>query len=208
VLDTWRVNGLAGTGSHDVEVDDLFVPAARTYELLGTAAKRHEPLAAIPLPARLGASLMSVGAGILRRAIEEFEALAASKTPFATTRPLRERPSVQIDVARAAGLLDGARAHVAAVCAEVFGRVRGGAKPATADLARLRLSYVTAMEQLRRGAELVRNAAGMNAVASGSALERCWRDLHAASQHFALSTAHYERIGRIRLGLVPGPGPI
>lgn len=208
VLDTWRVNGLAGTGSHDVEVADVFVPAARTYDLLGTAPKRHEPLATIPLPSRLGASLTGVGIGILRRAIDELVALAAAKTPFAATKPLRERAGVQIDVARAAGLLDGARAHVQTACADVFDRVRAGATPAVADLARLRLAYVTAAEQLLRGIDLVRNAAGMNAIVTGSPLERCWRDLHAVSQHFTLGTAHYERIGKIRLGLDPGPGPI
>jgi hypothetical protein len=46
-------------------------------------------------------------------------------------------------------------------------------------------------------------------------LERCWRDLHAVSQHFTLRaprrpsrTSHYERIGKIRLGLDPGRGPV
>lgn len=208
VLDTWRVNGLGGTGSHDVEVSDVFVPAARTYDALGTAAKRHEPLSRIPLPSRLGASLVGVGMGILRRALDELAALAAAKTPFAATRPLRERASVQIDVARAAGLLDGARAHVQATCADVFGRVRAGATPAVADLARLRLACVTAAEQLLRGIDLVRGASGMNAIQTGSPIERCWRDLHAVSQHFTLSSSHFERIGKIRLGLDPGPGPV
>jgi indole-3-acetate monooxygenase len=208
VLDTWRVNGLSGTGSHDVEVAEVFVPAARSYDLLGTTARRHEPLALIPLPSRLGASLIGVGCGILRRALEELGALAATKTPFASTRPLRERAGVQIDVARAAGLLEGARAHVRTVCGEVFDRVRGGAAPAAADLARLRLAYVTAAEQLVRGVDLVRSAAGITALFSGSPLERCWRDLNAVSQHFALSSAHLERLGKIRLGVDPGPGPI
>jgi alkylation response protein AidB-like acyl-CoA dehydrogenase len=115
---------------------------------------------------------------------------------------------VQIDVARAAGLLDGARAHVRLVCSEVFEGVRSGSAPAVADLARLRLAYVTATEQLLRGIDLVRGASGMNAIQTGSPLERCWRDLHAVSQHFALSSAHFERIGKVRLGLDPGPGPI
>jgi len=55
---------------------------------------------------------------------------------------------------------------------------------------------------------LVRNAAGMNAIALGSPLERCWRDAHAVTQHIAISPSHLERLGRITLGLDPGPGPI
>ena len=55
---------------------------------------------------------------------------------------------------------------------------------------------------------LVRNAAGMNAISLGSPLERCWRDAHAVTQHIAISPSHLERLGRITLGLDPGPGPI
>jgi alkylation response protein AidB-like acyl-CoA dehydrogenase len=209
VLDTWRVSGLAGTGSHDVEVADVFVAEARTWDILATEPKRHEPLAALSLPSRLGISLVAVGVGILRRAIDELAALAAKKSPFASRGTLlRDRAGVQIDVARASGALEGARAHVRMVCAEVFERVRRGGAPQLTDLARLRLAYVTATEQLLHGIELVRGASGMNALQSGSPLERCWRDLHAVSQHFALGTAHYERIGKIRLGLDPGPGPV
>ena len=208
VLDSWRVNGLAGTGSHDVEVADVFVPAARSFDLLATGPRRHEPLATLPLPSRLGASLVGVGLGIVRRAIDELVALASEKTPFASTRPLRERASVQIDVARAAGLLDAARSNVQGVCGETFARVRAGATPSLSELSRLRLACVTSLELLACAVDLVRNAAGITAIFSGSPLERCWRDLHAVSQHFTLSGSHYERIGKIRLGLDPGPGPI
>jgi 3-hydroxy-9,10-secoandrosta-1,3,5(10)-triene-9,17-dione monooxygenase len=34
IVDTWRVSGLSGTGSHDIDVDDAFVPAYRTQSML------------------------------------------------------------------------------------------------------------------------------------------------------------------------------
>ena len=84
VLDTWRVNGLAGTGSHDVEVSDVYVPAARCFEFFSTKPRPFDPLAALPLFSRLGAAIAGVGIGIARRAIEELVALAGEKVPIAS----------------------------------------------------------------------------------------------------------------------------
>jgi alkylation response protein AidB-like acyl-CoA dehydrogenase len=209
VLDTWRTNGLAGTGSHDVEVGDVRVPAARCFEFFSTKPRPFDPLAALPLFSRLGATIVGVGIGIARRAIDELGALASAKVPLGSPGGmLRDRASVQIDVARARGLVDGARAYVIGTAREVFARVKAGAPPSVDDQVRLRLAYVTAAEQFARAVDLVRNAAGMNAIALGSALERCWRDVHAVTQHVAIAPHHFERLGRITLGLEPGPGPI
>jgi hypothetical protein len=35
-------------------------------------------------------------------------------------------------------------------------------------------------------------------------LERCFRDVHAATQHIAVATSNYELAGRVLLGLDPG----
>jgi alkylation response protein AidB-like acyl-CoA dehydrogenase len=208
VLDTWHVNGLAGTGSHDVEVGGVFVPSSRCFEFFSTKPRPFDPLAALPLFSRLGATIAGVGIGIARHAIEEFARLAGDKVPIASPSLLRDRAGVQIDVGRARGLVEGARAHVTSTASEVFARVRAGAAPSVDDQVRLRLAYVSAAEGFARAVDLVRNAAGMNAIALGSALERCWRDAHAVTQHVAISPTHFERLGRITLGLDPGPGPI
>jgi alkylation response protein AidB-like acyl-CoA dehydrogenase len=76
------------------------------------------------------------------------------------------------------------------------------------DLAGLRLAYVTAAEQAAAATDLVYRAAGSSAIFERGGIERCWRDVHAVTQHFAVSPRHLERIGRITLGLDPGPGPI
>jgi alkylation response protein AidB-like acyl-CoA dehydrogenase len=208
VLDTWRTNGLAGTGSHDVLVEDVFVASARCFDFRSTTARPHDALAALPLFSRLGGPLVTVGIGIARRALEELVALAARKLPMASPVPLRERASVQIDAARARGLVDAARCHVKDVGSEVFARVAAGGTPTLEDQIRLRLAYVTAAESAARAVDLARNAAGMDGLLLGSPLERCWRDLHAVTQHFAISPAHLERLGKLTLGLDPGPGPV
>ena len=122
--------------------------------------------------------------------------------------PLRETARTQTDVARAHALVDAGRAHLEYVAGRIFARVSDGATPTLAELARLRLSYLSATEHAAQAVDLMRNAAGMTAVLSGSPLERCFRDIHALTQHLAISTAHYERVGKALLGLDIGSGQL
>jgi hypothetical protein len=43
VEDTWRVTGLAGSGSHHYRVSEHFVPEEHTFDVLGPS-RRSEPL--------------------------------------------------------------------------------------------------------------------------------------------------------------------
>jgi len=42
IIDTWDVSGLRGTGSHDIEVDGLFVPEERTFSALSNHGRRRD----------------------------------------------------------------------------------------------------------------------------------------------------------------------
>ena len=42
--------------------------------------------------------------------------------------------------------------------------------------------------------------AGGSALFDGNVLQRCWRDVHAASHHVFYSDSHTERIGKALLG--------
>jgi alkylation response protein AidB-like acyl-CoA dehydrogenase len=47
ILDTWHVGGLRGTGSHDIVVDEVFVPAERTFSFT-EPAQDDRPLSRMP----------------------------------------------------------------------------------------------------------------------------------------------------------------
>jgi hypothetical protein len=44
----------------------------------------------------------------------------------------------------------------------------------------------------------------MNSALTSSPIERCWRDVHTATQHVLMNTARFEVVGRILFGLDPG----
>ncbi|MEZ4279875.1 MAG: acyl-CoA dehydrogenase family protein [Myxococcota bacterium] len=208
VLDTWHPSGMAGTGSHDAILEDVFVPENFTFDFRAKGSRSFDALAELPTFSRLGATLAAVALGIARRSIEELVQLAQTKPAMMSTTPLRETARVQVEVARAHALLDAGRAHLRFVAGEIFERVAAGASPSTEELARLRLAYLSATELATDAVDRMRNAAGMSAVAEGGALERCFRDIHALTQHLAISPAHYERVGKALLGLDFGSGQL
>lgn len=208
ILDTWNPSGMAGTGSHDALVDDVFVSDAFTFDFRSKGSTAFDALAELPTFSRLGATLAAVAIGIARRACEELMLLAQTKPAMMSITPLRETARVQTEVARAHGRIDAARAHLEHVAGAIFARVEGGETPALLDLARLRLAYLGATEQAVEAVDRMRDCAGMTAVASGNALDRCFRDVHVLTQHLAISPAHYERVGKALLGLDLGSGQL
>jgi alkylation response protein AidB-like acyl-CoA dehydrogenase len=208
ILDSWNPTGMAGTGSHDAVVDDVFVPANQTFDFRSKGSRDFDALVELPTFSRLGATLAAVAIGIARRACEELMVIVQTKPAMMSVTPLRETARTQTDVARAHALVDAGRAHLEYVAGEIFARVADGATPTLSDLARLRLSYLSATEHATQAVDLMRNAAGMSAVQSGTPLERCFRDIHALTQHLAISSAHYERVGKALLGLDIGSGQL
>jgi alkylation response protein AidB-like acyl-CoA dehydrogenase len=207
LLDTWHVSGMRATSSHDFVLDNVFVPDELAFPVaLATAA--DDPLRSLPLPSMLGSGLAFVALGVAAHAIDRLVALATERLPLFSHEPLRHRADVQIATARARGLVDSARAYVTTTWDDVEDATSAGRPLSTDDLARLRLSYVVAVENAIAATDLAWAAAGSAALFEGEPLERCWRDVHAVGQHAFVSTRHFDRIGRITLGLPPGAGPI
>jgi alkylation response protein AidB-like acyl-CoA dehydrogenase len=201
--DTWNVTGLRGTGSHDIVLKDIFVPAARVLDVSATGPRRFDPLGAIPVQLRLGSHITAVAIGATWHAVEELKTLANAKPNFGSATLIRDRPDVQIAVGRATGLVDAARVTVTSVIAKLAPRALLGEPIGPRDLARLRLSYVTAGSLCVEAVDLVHGAAGTTTLAEDSVIGRCWRDVHAVAQHVSQQTKHFETAGRVMLGLPP-----
>ena len=65
------------------------------------------------------------------------------------------------------------------------------------------LASVTAAKLAAQAVDLVHDTAGVTAIQTSCDIERCWRDVHAMTQHVILSSSRFETIGRVMLGLDP-----
>lgn len=201
IHDTWNVSGLRGTGSHDIEVVDAFVPAARSFSMLSDRPREPGPLYAFPIFGLLAVGVAAVALGIGRAAIDEFTRLAAEKTPTSGRRRLAERGVVQAEAAEATASLGSGRAYLREAAREAWQRAVDGGAIDVADRARIRLAATSATQSAVRAVDRVYEAAGGTSIYSASPLQRQFRDVHVITQHMIVARPTYELVGRLLFGL-------
>jgi indole-3-acetate monooxygenase len=203
IYDTWQVGGLRGTGSHDFGVKDLFVPAE--LSVMAFAGEPSQPGNLFKFPFSLFAVLIAaVPVGIARGAILALVELAKAKKPTGASSLLSERQSAQIAVARAEALLGSGRAFLFEALREMGHEIDEHGEAGLGCRAALRLACTQAAINAGQAVDLMFEAGGATSVYTSSSLERCFRDIHVAMQHIAVSSTSLELAGRVILGLNPG----
>jgi alkylation response protein AidB-like acyl-CoA dehydrogenase len=203
ILDTWRTLGMRGTGSHDVEMTDAFVPLRHTallapYERPGRAYTG-------PLYKFTAWTAISVLAtpplGIARAAIDDLLELANRKTPSYLATPLRDRVTVQAALGEAEATLGAARAYLYEALREVWDRAVQGHLIDMPGKMKLQLAATYAVAAAARVVDLVQKAAGTTAIRDEHHFQRYFRDVHTVVHHAYVSTARYESGGQYFLGV-------
>ena len=110
IVDNWEVNGLQGTGSHDVVVRGIVVPEAWTF--LRGAPRPRWTLFRYPTLALAAQALAAVGLGTARAALDEVKAMASHRASITGAPPIADRAYVQADLAKAEAMLRSARAFL------------------------------------------------------------------------------------------------
>jgi alkylation response protein AidB-like acyl-CoA dehydrogenase len=195
------VSGLRGTGSHDIVIEDRVVPAARSVSLVTDRPRATGALYRFPVFGLLALGIAAVALGIARRALEELIALAAAKTPTGSRRRLAERAAVQADVAWAEATLGAGRAFLFDAIGQAWTCAVAGDALTLAHRARLRLGATHAVTAAAAAVDRMYNAGGGTAIYATSPLQRCFRDVHVATQHVMVAPPTLELVGRVLLGV-------
>jgi alkylation response protein AidB-like acyl-CoA dehydrogenase len=207
ILDTWEVSGLAGTGSHDVVIEQVFVPEAYTG-VFGAGPPPHSThfqglLYHYPF---ILASALPIGAlalGIAQGAVETVMELAQTTQPAGATTLLREHALFHVRLAEAVALVRSARAWLYAAVQQTWEAMRTRAEVTVAGRADVLLAGANATRSAAAAVDLVYTAAGATANYRRSPLQRALRDIHAVTQHIATAPSQYESAGRMLVGLPP-----
>ena len=202
--DAWQVMGLRGTGSDTYEVTDLFV--ADDYSVCRDIdAERHEAGTLYQFTTtHLDASAFaSVGLGVARGMLDAFVGLARTKTPTASSRALRDAPTVQRDLALAEGKWRAARAGLLTCLSETWDSVAATGRMTLDQRIAIRLATTFAIHQAKEVVDMCWREAGATAIFDANPFERRFRDMHAVTQQVQGRMTHLDAVGFHLLGGVP-----
>lgn len=204
VIDTWTTTGVRGSGSHDVAVEDVFVPAAHTFPLFAFVPMREEPLYRFPMlfTFKLGA----VAIGIARAAIDDVLAIAATKGTFGTRTKIAEQPWLQRAIADAEMAYGQGRAFYYEALRVAWAEMLAGGPPSPATHARLNIAQVGAVKRSIEVVDAMYKAGGSASLYATGTLDRRLRDIHTIGQHTVLSDNALAESAKALLGVAPGRG--
>lgn len=201
IIDTWDVSGMRGTGSHDIEVNDLFVPDEHTFSALDLRSRVTGPMNRMHGFDLAGCGFCCVGLGVARAAIDTFVELAQTKIPRSSSDLLRNRPIVQSRVGEAEAILRSGRAYLFDVVEEMWQTVLAKDVVTERQRSDLRMAMTHAAQSAARATHIVCEAAGTTSIFIRSPLERYARDAEVVGRHNQLQYVNYEAVGRTVLGL-------
>jgi alkylation response protein AidB-like acyl-CoA dehydrogenase len=204
----WKVLGLRATASEDYAVRGVKVPDDAAFRFFAPVRHRGGPVFELGVLGLTTAGHSAFAVGVTRRALDELVEIARTKHRMGAATPLRESERF-LDILGA--LECRARANetlVRAEFADAQARVEAIASPDPQLVNRLRAVTVHVTQD---GADIVRQCyllAGTTGLREGP-LERCFRDIHAGTQHFFASPAGPIDFARdlVAAGGAPGTGP-
>ena len=210
-LDDWHASGMAGTGSHTVVADDIFVPARRVQPLPSMieatyTPNRHNaanPYFNLPLAAVLTVNGGGTPVGIAKGAFDAFFArLPGRPITYTTYANQAEAAITHLQAGEAALLLDSADSHVRRAAAILDQPPEHPLSMHTRVKARAHIAYATGLS--RQAVDLLFHSSGASAIQSHVPIQRFQRDMQALANHAVMhAPTGIELYGRVLCGLEP-----
>ena len=209
IEDTWNVSGLKATGSHDVVVEDIFVPEHRTHKLMDgfrCESPGNEintaPLYRIPFGQIFVRSVSTTALGIAQGALDTFREIAAKKVATSDRSKVSEEPTTQAIVARAGSTLEELKLVLFRSFNEMMDLASEGSPIPLDRRLQFRYESALAVEKSREIVDELFTASGGRALFLDHPMQRYFQDIHAARAHYANNPDKPGRnLGGVQVGL-------
>jgi 3-hydroxy-9,10-secoandrosta-1,3,5(10)-triene-9,17-dione monooxygenase len=206
--DVWYSVGLKGSGTNNIVVDPVFVPAEFTLDI-SAAREGSAPGCALddgvifrsPLTAQAWVGLVAPLLGVAHGGCDAFVGYTRTKTSTFGDKTAENAP-MQMAIGESLAELDAAVALVERINVGLFAE-----RPVTLEhRVRYRRNAALAARLSLGAIDRLFDLAGAQGLTENGALQRHWRDAHAIAHHYALGTMGFQNSGRLALGLGMTPG--
>jgi alkylation response protein AidB-like acyl-CoA dehydrogenase len=205
IVPNWDVNGLKGTGSHDMVVENVRVPESWTFTR-GGASSLETPLYRYPSMALAAQVLAVVALGVARAALDDLTALAGERSSITGAPVLAERAYLQSDLAKAEAALRAARAFFYESTEQAYGQILAGDTLDAQGRNLLRLSATHAAQAGADAAHTAYRLSGTTGIFRDHPIARRFQDALIVPQHAFLSEGTWQQAGRVLLGMQAAAG--
>jgi 3-hydroxy-9,10-secoandrosta-1,3,5(10)-triene-9,17-dione monooxygenase len=209
ILDTWNSAGLRGTGSHDVEIGEVFVPEHMTLAVSDVSggptpgsAVNPGALFTLPVFALFPYVLSGVALGNAQGCLDDYIESVRTRASTYNLAKLGDFQTTQIKIASASADIDAARLIMRQTCISGMDHAARSQVPDMATKTRYRRDGAFSVNLCTKAVSLLFAASGAKGLYSAGALQRQFRDAHAVNAHIAFSfDAAGTNYGRVALGL-------
>jgi len=211
ILDTWHVDGMIGTGSNDIAIDDVFVPEHRTLDMAlmregaTPGAQLHDnPIYRMPMLPFLALTAAIPAIGAARAAVAFFRDRLRQRPVFGSDLKQADKPAAQMRLAMADMHARNAEMLVRDVGHKVLALGADRRAHIVEERIGLRLQIAYAVDLCRTAIRLVSEASGAGAHFTDNPLQRALRDINVMASHVVYDLdAATEAQGRALVGLPP-----
>ena len=196
ILDTWHTTGLAGSGSNDYTVTDMFVPRERCFRFSDPITRTETLFAFRPA---FVANLPGVPLGIARRSIDIVRDIAANKLILPEFVMMRDLARVRSAIGHAEVALGASRAYVYDSLDRLWACLSRGDEPDPDLRAAVGLARAHACEMARDVVRSMCDTVGASSIYDTNPLERLNRDAITVAQHIVAQERMFEMGGELLL---------
>jgi ABC-type branched-subunit amino acid transport system substrate-binding protein len=203
-LGNWDVMGLRATGSIDYSIADIFVPEDFTHKQTTNVPRQGGNLYSLGIQGMGAICHSGFALGCGRRMLDELRALAGSETGRPSLLPqIGGGESFQEQFGLAEAKFRAVRALAHETWGDIEETLKRGDRLSTRQitLSRLTLNYITSA--IAEVCTFAYKYAGGRALRAGT-LQRCFRDMYAATQHVTTGPNILRECGKELLEIAPG----
>lgn len=202
VIDTWHVGGLRGSGSHDIEIKDVFVKESYAIDF-NSPVSIDNPYSRLPIGCLNSAGNASIALGLLKAAMDELIKMCHDRVTPGKNPDLRDRLTIQTAVAKSKTTLDAKRTQLHNSVSTIWEEAQKGNTYTDEQLADVWAASVEAATAARSMVTEIFAVAGTASLYTKFRIERVHRDIHAVLQHGIIQPHWLNQAGMAYVGLKP-----